>query len=573
MTHPVNAFAEDAVAGRVVVSQWARLACERHLRDLTEGEARGLRFDEARADHVLGFLALLPQRKGKWQGQLLVLQPWQVFRLGCFFGWMRADGLRRFRVAFTEVPRNSGKTTEAAGVANYLAWFDSEPGAEVYCVSTKRVTARVCWTEAKWQMSYATDGKRLGDRLGLTLLAHQMDHVQTASKLAILGSEENEGDAISPNGYIYDELHAWNGPKFREFRDKLDTALIKREQPVKWQITTAGHRSSMLWKEERDYAMAVLRNTIQDDTYFAWISKVDDEARWDDEAEWYKANPNLGVTTDIETLRAALVKARHKPTELANAKRFFLGIQAEAENPWIDMALWDKQREPRTLKQLRKAHGECFLGLDLSSVRDITALCAVFPDGADACDVFWWFWVPGESIAQRAREDGVPYDVWRDEGHIEEAAERVIDYRKILARIEWLRKRFTVNSGAGDPWNLTEVERTLSEEGFLMLEVSQTVARLNAPTKEIERLLELGGFRHGMNPVARWMAGNAVTKSDGAATDAEASQKGRNYRLDKAKSTERIDGLAAAVNAVWAWQGAAHDDGPSVYETRGLVKL
>lgn len=533
---PVGDFARDAIAGRVIVSKWGLLACERHLRDLEHGHERGIWFDYDAALDAIDIVELMPQRKGKWQGVPLMLLPWQKFRIGSFFGWKRNNGLRRFSTAYTDVPRGQGKTTEAAAVANLLFAMDGEPGAEVYSVSTKRDQAKVCWSEAKWQLDYRLDGVRLADQIGIRLLTHEMDQVSTAAVFKPLGADVNSGDSINPHAYIFDELHAW---KDREYRDKLITALVKREQPVLWMITTAGRRDSIIWLEERDYAMKVLSGAIVEDRYFAWISKVDDEANWEDEREWYKANPALGVTVQIETLRAGCAKARAKPTELANWKRLHLGILAEAENPWIEQALWNSQRPQRTLEELEGA--DCYIGLDLSSKKDITALCAVFPDGTDAVDVFWWFWVPGESIIQRSQSENVPYDVWRDAGHIEEATDKVVDYRKVRAKIDWLREHFDVRGGASDPWNLTEVERDLKEEGFEMLEVPQSIARLSAPTKEIERLLELGGFRHGGNPVAAWMASNAVTRKDSNG----------NYKLDKAKSTEKIDGLAASVNAVW----------------------
>lgn len=540
-TDATTAFAERAAAGAVPLNRLARLACERHLRDLRTGDSRGLHWDPRAAEVVLGFVELMPQRKGEWQGKTIALMDWQRFRIGCVFGWKREDGLRRFRTAYTEVPRGQGKTCEAAALANYLAWFDDEPGAEVYTVATKRETARLCWEEAKWQLDY--DGQHLAKRLGVELLAHNMNNVATAAKLQPLGADINSGDGINPHAYIFDELHAWAS---REYRDKLDTALVKRRQPLKWQITTAGTVGSQLWLEERDYAIKVLEGIVEDDSYFAWISKVDDEARWEDEEEWRKATPSLDVTVKLETLRQVFAKARQKPSELANAKRLHLGIMAQAEDPWVDILTWDAQAP-----QGDELEGhDCYIGLDLAQKHDVCAAALWFPDGLSSGDVIWRFWVPEERIPERVQRDRVPYDAWVAAGLVTATPGRVVDEQIVKAELLELATKYRVITVGTDPWNAVQLGKELEDEGFTVVDIPQGMARLSAPTKKIEEMLSTGGFRHGGNPVARWMASNAVVRTDSQG----------NVRLDKEKSREKIDGIAAAVNAVSEWLSAEPQD-------------
>ena len=533
-TDTATDYARAVIEGREPACRLARLACERHLRDLEEAPGRGLIWDSDAAEYVIDFVQLMPQRKGEWQGKPIKLMPWQRFRIGCFFGWKRANSLRRFRTSYTEVPRGTGKTTEAAAIANYLAWEDGEPGAEVYTVSTKRETARICWEEARWQLDFG--GRRWAKKLGVEILAHNMHQLASASKLQPLGADINSGDAINPHAYVYDELHAW---KDREYRDKLDTALIKRRQPVKWQITTAGTVGSTLWLEEREYATKVLEGVIEDDTYFAWISKVDDEDRWDDEGEWAKAIPSLGVTVQLDTLRQIFRKAREKPSELANAKRLHLGIMAQAQNPWVDLALWDQQSRQRADLEGK----DCFLGLDLATKLDVCAAALWFPDGPGGGDVIWRFWVPEDRITERVQRDRVPYDVWVRQGWMEAVPGRVVDEAVVRARILKLGKKYHVRTIGVDPWNATQLSKELEDEGLTVVEIPQGMARLSAATKKTEEMLTSRSFRHGGNPVARWMASNAVARHDGNG----------NVRLDKNRSLEKIDGMAAVVNAITEW--------------------
>ncbi len=199
---PVTEYAHDVLEGRIVAGRLVRLACERHLRDLRVGAARGLHFDPERAQMAIDIAGLMPQRKGEWQGLPLALEAWQKFRVGSVFGWLRRDGTRRFRKAWNEVARKNGKTTEAAGITNILAWFDDEPGSEVYVAATKRDQARICWSEAKWQMTYSEPGagrSSLAAEMGVTALTANMHSVATASKMEPLGADENSGDGINPH--------------------------------------------------------------------------------------------------------------------------------------------------------------------------------------------------------------------------------------------------------------------------------------------------------------------------------------------------------------------------------------
>jgi phage terminase large subunit-like protein len=73
-----------------------------------------------------------------------------------------------------------------------------------------------------------------------------------------------------------------------------------------------------------------------------------------------------------------------------------------------------------------------------------------------------------------------------------------------------------------------------------LVELGQGFASLTAPTKRLLELVLSGDLAHGGNPVLRWMASNVMAAQDPAG----------NLKLDKSKSTEKIDGIAALVNAL-----------------------
>ena len=205
---PVTAYARAVVSGDVVAGRLVRMACERHLRDLVDGPGRGLVWNPDHAAKAIRFFALLKHSKGEWAGRPFELAPWQRFVIGSLFGWKNADGTRRFRDSYVECARKQGKSTLAAGIGLLLAFFDGEPGAEVYAAATKRDQAKIVWSEAR-RMVKATPG--LNSRI--TALTANLHIESTASKFEPLGADEDSTDGLNIHGCIIDELHPPQTPK------------------------------------------------------------------------------------------------------------------------------------------------------------------------------------------------------------------------------------------------------------------------------------------------------------------------------------------------------------------------
>jgi phage terminase large subunit-like protein len=185
---------------------------------------------------------------------------------------------------------------------------------------------------------------------------------------------------------------------------------------------------------------------------------------------------------------------------------------------------------------------KAWLGVDLSTTTDITAVVALIadPDEPDEYDVLPLFFVPNERILLRARRDRVPYDLWRDQGHLIATEGDVVDYEVVREHIRELGEVLDIQEIAIDRWNSTGLQTQLTGDGFTVVQFGQGFASMSAPTKELERLLLLKALRHGGHPVLRWMADNVAVNQDPAG----------NIKPDKAKSTERIDGIVALVMAI-----------------------
>jgi phage terminase large subunit-like protein len=566
-------YIDDVLSGRQVVCKWVRLAVERHRDDLVTGGGRGLRFSDDAAQHVIDFFGFLRHSKGEWAGRVVTLEPWQQFVLAMAFGWQRYNDereqwLRRFRQVFLEVARKNGKSTLAAGVALYLLDADGEAGAEVYCAATKKDQARIAWSEAKRMVQSSAFLRRR-----IRSVRDNLHILNTASKLEPLGRDTDSMDGLNVHGGIVDELHAH---KNRETWDLLDTATGSRRQSLLLGITTAGvDKHSLCW-DLHQYTEKVVEGMVQDDTFFGVIYTLDqekvDEAGvvvekgddWEDEAVWVKANPNLYVSKHLDDMRRKARTAKEMPTAQNSFLQRELNTWTQATVRWVNAAKWLACGAAVNEDGLRGRM--CFGGLDLSSTSDITAFVLVFPpqQATDPYSVICRFWVPEETMRERSKRDRVLYSTWVRQGYIMATPGYVIDYEYILAEIEELGQRYDIRQVAFDRWGAAQIQTKLLDMGGeeFLVQFGQGFASMSAPTKELERLLGNGRLAHGGNPVLTWMAGNAVASKDAA----------DNIKLDKAKSTEKIDGMIALVMALDRATRGEPDDS-SVYDESDIKVL
>lgn len=531
------------------IGKLERLAYERAEADEENGPRRGLYFDDAKAERGVEFFRrYLRHIKGKWARSAFVLEPWQEFIVRQVFGWYREDGLRRYRTAYVEVPRKNGKSTIGAGIGLYLTMADGEEGAEVYSAATKREQARIVFDTARLMLS----------RSPLSAHADIQKHVinvpRTASVMAPVSSEASTLDGLNAHGIVIDELHAH---RTREVYDVLETSMGAREQPLIVSITTAGvYAPESIGWQMHDLAVKVLEGSLEDDSLFAFITAMDADDDWQDESVWAKANPNFGKSVGIEYLREKARKARAQPSFQNTFRRLHLNEWTQQAVRWLDMEDWLAGAEP-----LRALEGRaCYAGLDLASNIDLTAFVLLFPDDDGSVDVLPFFWCPEERILERAHNDRVPYDAWARDGHLIATPGNIVDTGAVRAVIRDLGETYDIRQVNYDRWGMSTLGPQLAEDGFLMVPLSQGFTAMNAPTREVERLVIGRMLRHAGHPVLTWMASN-VTLSE---------QSTGYVRPDKAASIERIDGIVALIMGAAGMMGGVEDnpwagDGPGVH--------
>lgn len=532
-------YARDVSIGKILACKWVKLACQRQTEDLKKYGKKGLyEWSEPEAHRVCRFVELLTHTKGELAGQRVVLEPWQIFILTTVFGWRRrADGGRRFRRVYIEVPRGSGKSTLSSGVALYCLLADHEPGAEVYSFATTRDQAKIVFGDAKVM---AEHNPALRERFGLQVLANALYVPSTNSTFQAKSAEGSTLDGLNTHLAVVDELHAH---KTRAVYDVVETSLGKRRSSLLWCITTAGFDTSGICYEVRTMCTKVLSRLADDETQFAIIYTIDDVDDWSSMEALEKANPNWGVSVRPEVITSLLQKAKTLPSAINNFKTKHLDVWCSARSAWLDMRAW--KRCETTGLELSDFEGQpCFIGLDIGSKSDLTVKTYLFPfeeDGKDKYALFCECWLPSKAIETSTNSQ---YLGWVRSGYIQETDGAMTDLNVIEESIREDLSRFDVQTVTYDPWQATQIATSLSDEGAPMLECRFTVQNVSDPMKTLEALVIDSRIVHDGNPVMAWMMGNVEARID--AKD--------NIFPRKERHENKIDGAVAAILAL---RGAA----------------
>ncbi|MDP3911918.1 MAG: terminase large subunit [Gemmatimonadales bacterium] len=522
-------------------------------------------FDEAAADRAVRFFEkYLKHWKGEFAGRSLIPEPWERDIIRNVWGWKRrADGLRRYRKVYIEVPRKNGKSTLAGGLALLLLLADGEAGAEVYLAASDRSQAGIVFADASAMVEASPELRGRCELYKNTIVAPK-----TASKCVVLSKVASGKHGYNAHGLVIDELHAQPN---RDLVDVLTTSMGARRQPLAIFVTTAGHdRRSICW-EYHEYACKVRDGVIPDDAFYPVIYAADKDDDWTDPAVWAKANPSLGVAVKREYIAAECARAKEVPAYENTFRQLHLNQWTEQATRWLSLAAWDASAlgpdgQPVPVIEEALRGRECWSGLDLSSTLDVTALVHVFPEPDGSWIVLPRFWIPLDQMRARVRRDRVPYDVWTRQGLITATDGNVIDYQFIRHQIVQDSKAFRIQELAYDPWNAQALVRELVDDGLPMVEFRQGFVSMSGPTKDLMTQTLARRIRHGANPVLRWMASNLVVRKDPAG----------NLKPDKEKSAEKIDGMVAltmGLDRAQKKQIGSGKQGPSVYETRGVLVL
>lgn len=423
----------------------------------------------------------------------------------------------------------------AAAVSLLLTCGDLEERAEVYGCAADRQQASIVFDVAADMVDMCP---ALAKRCKVLRSTRRLIYLPTNSFYQVLSADVSNKHGFNTHGVIFDELHVQPNRKLYDVMTKGSGDA--RTQPLFFLITTAGTDTHSVCYEQHEKSKNIMAGKIIDPTYYPCIYGADESDDWTSEETWYKANPSLGITVGIDKVRDACESAKQNPAEENTFRQLRLNQWVKQEVRWMPMHLWDECDFPTGEEMLRGRI--CYGGLDLSSSGDITAFVLVFPPlyEEDKFHVLPYFWIPEDNLELRVRRDHVPYDTWHKKGYVETTEGNVIHYSYIEQFIEELGKKFNIREIAYDRWGATQLSQDLEEAGFSVIPFGQGFSSMSPPTKELYRLVLEQRIAHGGNPVLRWMMDNVVVKTDPAG----------NIKMDKSKSTEKIDGAVAMVMAL-----------------------
>ena len=555
---PATRYAKQVVARKIVAGPYVRAACARHLRDLEEGPARGLVWDVAAVEHAIAYFGeVLCLNGGEYEGVPFELLGWQQFIVGSLFGWKGTDGHRRFRVAYVETAKGSGKSPLAAGVGMYGLTADDEPRAEIYAAATKKDQAMVLFRDAvaMWQLSPELRARLKTSGTGENVW--NLAYLERGAFFRPISADDGQSGP-RPHVALIDEVHEH---KTNTVVEMMRAGTKSRRQALIFMITNSGSsKTSPCWGYH-DYACKIAAGTLQDDAFFGYVCGLDEgEDPITDEKCWPKANPSL-QHADLpgrKYLREQVREARGMPAKEALVRRLCFCQWTEAENPWISGDVWlgaGREYEWREFAG-RRAWG----GLDLSSTTDLTGLVLwVEPEEeGEPWRLVPFCWLPDENLRRKEELDRVPYLAWRAAGYLDTTPGRAVSKLHVAKRLAELADVFEIQSIGFDRWRIEDFQALASDNGITlppMEPFGQGFKDMSPALEATETHLLNGTVVHPSHPVLTWCAANAVAVSDPA----------ENRKLSKDKATGRIDLMVATVMGCGLMARVCRDE-PSFWE-------
>lgn len=512
-------------------------------------------YDEKKADFAVRFIQLLSHTKGQWAGVKFELLPWQEEIIRDIFGTIKPNGYRQFTKAYVEIPKKNGKSEIAAAIALLLLCGDGEQRAEVYSCAADRQQAQIVFDVAADMVRLCPALKK---RCKIRDSRKTIEFLPTKSEYKVVSSDASNKHGFNTSGVIFDELHTQ--PDRKLFDVMVQGSGDARTQPLYFMITTAGNDQKSICYEQHQKAIDIMEGRKIDPTFYPVIYGAGADEDWTDPEVWKKANPSLGITIGIDKVIDACESAKQNPGEENSFRQLRLNQWVKQEVRWMPMDKWDQCIGNLNADELKGRL--CYGGLDLSTTTDLTSFVLVFPPLSED-DVFYimpFYWVPEDTLDLRVKRDHVPYDVWERQGFIKTTEGNVIHYAYIEKFIERMGEIYNIREIAYDRWGATQVSQDLEEMGFNVVPMGQGFASMSPPTKELMKLVLEKRISHGGHPVLRWNMDNVFVRMDPAG----------NIKMDKQKSTEKIDGAVATVMALDR-AIRRENETESVYDKRGLL--
>lgn len=516
-------YANKVINGEITACKYVKQACQRYLSFFDKYD---FRIDKV--EQVITFISRLKHYLGTFNGKPFILLPYQQWIIYSIFGFYHKGTDKRVtNYVYIELARKQGKTALAAAIALYMLVADGENGAEVEMVANSAKQAKICFDmSSNFLQSIDRKGKyfkRYRDKI-------KFDY--TKSFLQILSSDSSNNDGYNSHCFILDEAHEQADSRLW---DVMCSSQGMRKNPLAMIITTSGFNLYGFCYTYRKTCTEILSGVKEDDSQFTAIYTLDDDDDWQDEKVWVKSNPSLNVTVRKDYLQQQVNKAK-------NNTSLEVGVRTKNFNQWLSSSdIWiNNDLLLDSTKKIDIAdynEMQCYMGVDLASVSDLTALAALIPTD-DKLLFKVWYYLPQSTLTNNSNSE--LYKLWKRQGFLTITDGNVTDYDYITNDILKVNKYLYINKIAYDEYNATQWAITATSEGLPLEAYSQALWHFNKPTKEFERLIKSGKVIIDDNPITRWCFGNVILKYD----------HNENCKPSKEQNQTKIDGVIAILEAL-----------------------
>ncbi len=516
--------------GTIKTNKWIKKAIERHMSDL---KRKDLDYRVDRIERVFRFLYFCKINKDNKYQQFKPL-PFQAFIIINLFGFYWKDtNKRRYRYAFIFQARKNGKSVFASLLQIYFLIADGVEDPQSLLLASTREQASICLDYATGIINHSP---ALSKRLEALRYRIQFKDKTKGGFSKVLASNASKLDGYSASGAILDEIHAYPNDKLFNV---IKSSILARENPMIFLITTAGFSLTSFCYNYKLYAENVMNGEIVDDTLFAMMFTLDEEDDPEDSTIWYKSNPALGVICHIEDLKSEYNQSQYSVSQLNNFLTKHLNVFVDQENAWIPNEVLEPCFEDFNEEDL---YGEdCYIGLDLSATRDLTALVCVIKK-EDKYYVKPYFFMANDA-EKFLRSGGVNLRKWMDKAEIILCDTPTIDYDLVVETFKDIQSKYNIRRCCYDPYNSAAILNKLYEIGIPMAVFQQNAQRFNEPLKALEILIFNGDIKM-KNPALRWQINNAVIWKDSNG----------NIKIMKNSSLDSVDGAVSLGMAIGAYQ-------------------
>lgn len=533
MENYILTYYQQIKDGRIIVGKWIKILYEYIVQGLEEG----LFFYDAKKAHrkIRFFESHMHHTKGKMAPNTVKLELWQKAGLSVMFGIVDHMGYRQFREVFWLIGRKNGKSLTAGGVIECMLYDDDEYGADTYCCAPKVDQADIVY-EAYWQSVLldpelkAITKPRKGDK-----------YVEsTNSFVKKIPFSAKRSDGYNPHLAVCDEIAAWEGDKGLKQYEVLASALGSREQPMIFSISTAGYTNDGIFDELMARSTRFLLGDSKEKRLLPFLYMIDDPDKWNDINELQKSNPNLGVSVSVDYMLEEIAKAEGSLSKKREFLVKYCNIKQNSSLAWLPaQAVEGITGEAIKLEDFRECYAVA--GLDLSQTVDLTSACVVIEkDGV--LNVVSHFWMPAEKLEEAIERDGVPYNIYLQQGDLTLSGDNFVDYHDVFQWFRDLIEKYHIYplKVGYDRYSAQYLIQDLTNYGFQCDDVFQG-ENLWSTLQEMEGLIRDKRLQIGNNNLLKAHLLNSAIKMN--------TERGRG-RLVKINATSRIDGTAALSDAM-----------------------